>query len=331
MTGSSFRRPEVDRFIRDAKARYAHRLEFECLRGEEFPQSVPPPDPSRELAAQSVAGDDSPSECRTVPLATLRPPLSPLTLSDPQKTLSDPPERHSVAPPTAAGQCDEGPRWIAPPEDEIHLPELDEPEFFIRQAVERTHGEFEAARDAHEWKTPGFLLAQRLRGHAGLADLSSWDAAERVEVAFGAEAGSAAWSQALGNEDSLGNPTDPLGDFVEAWDRIERPCSRNLFHDACELARRYPLRPPRAVPPGYVQILSVAWHLARLREGTFALSSRQAAEAGGFSHHAPAARWLRIAQRQGLLELVEEGGKGPSSRKAATYRFIMEAVEESQE
>lgn len=306
-----------------AVARQARKREkLARVRQEATPLGRALASPGESHSTQSVPTAVLHSERSAETSAPLRPTRSSLIPSD----FAEPPSREADEVKNRVEGKEER-RWHAPPEDEIVLPELAAVVPFVLTAVKEINEEIEDAYSERKWVTPGFLLAQKLRAHPALASLNSWEAHAKVgEILAAHFPGDDPWVEALGDCESLDEPTEPVSDFVEGWDRVEWPRTRDLFRDACELALLYPLRPPPGTPEPYVKILSLAWYVARLRGGVFGLSARQAGEAAGLCHTS-AARWLRIAQRDDLLALVSKGDSGPNARKAATYRFKPGAIE----
>jgi hypothetical protein len=195
-----------------------------------------------------------------------------------------------------------------------------------------------ACDDREAYLTAPFCWAAFLKSHPDLAGLDGWQAAERVEALFPAllEADlqdpdpeererrtGDPWVDLLFDHDNFDGDADPQATFIESWGKAQ-PWKPSPWHVAQERARRAPLTPPQPRPASYVAVVSLCYRLSEAVDyQSFVLSSRQAGAFAGITQSL-AARWLRLAVRDGLITLEAGGSLG--RRQAATYRWSGEVA-----
>ncbi len=117
---------------------------------------------------------------------------------------------------------------------------------------------------------------------------------------------------------------DTWADFIHGWKRVEFPKGREPIRQVFERALQ------SEPPPEAQRYDSEPMHklicLCRAMQkcagkGIFFLSCRMAGSLIGISHE-QVAKYLKVLDAHGFLELIEQGGQKHNPRKASRYRYL---------
>jgi hypothetical protein len=181
------------------------------------------------------------------------------------------------------------------------------------------------------WHTPLFHFARFIKAHPVVAELSSDEAAERVEeVLRGWEEFPSTknlWNSYFPEAES---GEEPRLDFMVSFMKVLHVPFTDITANALRLAEETPLKPPNERGPLYQRFISLAgWLQVLMKEKVIILPTHKL---GVLLHCNPrtVSRLRTLAASDGLLELVKEhqfrsaGGKN----EASEFRFKSEYFQE---
>lgn len=171
--------------------------------------------------------------------------------------------------------------------------------------------------DREDWEDPLWHFSRVISGHPDMRAMDADSAFEKVDRAL-SDIG-LRWS----DFDDVDSDSAPM-DFVLAWDGIKVPPGSSPLQAAQRLATSDPLLEEGHVPPNrpasYLTFLNCAAWLSIICGGQFYLGERSA---GSFvdASRMTGNRHLKLAVRDGFLEVVESHGPNTRVRRATEYVF----------